>query len=72
MAPSENRSAMSADGRVATEAAWLNGKMQEIVERTEKLLTGTGVLMEGVVEPERLPKLLTRQELFILQGLSRI
>ena len=26
LAPSENRSYKSADGRVATEAAWLNGK----------------------------------------------
>src|SRR5215469_4567676 len=39
LAPSENRSTTSADGRVATEAAWLNGKeMEEITERAEKTL----------------------------------
>src|SRR5215472_135481 len=38
LAPSENRSHKSADGRVATEAAWLNGKMEEITERAEKTL----------------------------------
>jgi hypothetical protein len=30
LAPSENRSNKSADGRVATEAAWLNGKNEKI------------------------------------------
>jgi hypothetical protein len=33
---------------VATEAAWLNGKMEKIMERAKKLLTGIGLLMEGL------------------------
>jgi hypothetical protein len=34
LAPNENRSYKSADGRVATEAAWLNGKKrEELMER---------------------------------------
>jgi hypothetical protein len=33
---------------VATEAAWLNGKMKKIMERAKKLLTGIGLLMEGL------------------------
>ena len=34
---------------MATETAWLNGeKMEEITERAEKLLTGIGLLMEGL------------------------
>jgi len=51
----------SADGRVATEAAWLNGDNLEKEEINEaerekkrkderKVLTLTGLLMEGVVE----------------------
>ena len=39
----------SVDGRVVTEAAWLNGKMEETTEKAEKLLTGTGLLMDGAV-----------------------
>jgi hypothetical protein len=33
---------------VATEAAWLNGKMKNYLERVKKLLTGIGLLMEGL------------------------
>jgi len=38
LAPSDNRSTKSADGRVATEAAWLNGKQfgKEEIKRKEK------------------------------------
>jgi len=50
LTPSENRSPKSADGRVATEAAWLKSKDQ----KTQKTLTGkketltlAGLLMEG-------------------------
>jgi len=32
---------------VATEAAWLNGKMTNLSERVKKLLTRVGLLMEG-------------------------
>jgi len=35
LAPSDNRSTKSADGRVATEAAWLNGKMKESLRESE-------------------------------------
>jgi len=31
LAPSENRSQKSADGRVATEAAWRNGKDKSVI-----------------------------------------
>jgi len=59
LAPSDNRSTKSADGRVATEAAWLNGSNLEKEEINEperekkrkddrKVLTLTGLLMEGV------------------------
>jgi len=38
----------SADGRVATEAAWLNGKNgKKSWKEQKKLLTGIGLLMEG-------------------------
>ena len=56
LAPSDNRSTKSADGRVATEAAWLNGNNLEKEERRNeeeerkkenKGLTITGLLMEG-------------------------
>jgi hypothetical protein len=34
---------------VATEAAWLKGKKrEELMEKSKTLLTGTGLLMEGV------------------------
>jgi hypothetical protein len=33
---------------VATEAAWLDGKKEKNHERSSLLLTGTGLLMEGV------------------------
>jgi hypothetical protein len=36
LAPSDNRSTKSADGRVATEAAWLNGNNQEKEEIKKK------------------------------------
>jgi hypothetical protein len=38
---------------VATEAAWLSGKSlrtKKNVEKSKKLLTGVGLLMEGVAE----------------------
>src|SRR2546429_6198530 len=42
------RSHKSADGRVATEAAWLNEKKWKKSWREQKkLLTGIGLLMEG-------------------------
>jgi hypothetical protein len=48
LAPSKNCSTTSADGRVATEAAWLNGeKREELMERAKKLSTWIGLLMEG-------------------------
>ena len=40
LAPSDNRSTKSADGRVATEAAWLNGnnlEKEEIKKKKEKM-----------------------------------
>jgi hypothetical protein len=40
LAPSDNRSTKSADGRVATEAAWLNGnnlEKEEIRKKKEKM-----------------------------------
>ena len=43
---SENRSHKSADGRVATEAAWPGGK-RENHDESRKCLLGTGLLMEG-------------------------
>jgi len=37
---------------VATEAAWLNGeKREELMEKSKKLLTGAGLLMEGTEPP---------------------
>ena len=57
LAPSDHRSTKSADGRVATEAAWLNGnnlekeeikKTKEKQKNERKALTLTGLLMEGV------------------------
>jgi hypothetical protein len=33
---------------VATEAAWLDGKKEKNHERSSLLLTGTGLLMEGL------------------------
>ena len=36
LAPSENRSTTSADGRVAKEAAWPNEKMEKTMERAKK------------------------------------
>jgi hypothetical protein len=52
LAPSDNRSTKSADGRVATEAAWLNGDnlKKETTKKRKKQrkdLTLTGLLMEG-------------------------
>jgi hypothetical protein len=38
----------SADGRVATEAAWLNRDTEKINAKNYSLLTWTGLLMEGV------------------------
>jgi hypothetical protein len=38
LAPSDNRSTKSADGRVATEAAWLNGKKREELLEAQKTL----------------------------------
>jgi hypothetical protein len=39
LAPSDNRSTKSADGRVATEAAWLNGNNleKEEIKKREKM-----------------------------------
>ncbi len=53
LAPSENRSQKSADGRMATEAAWLN--RNRLTERRKRkcALTSTGLLMEG---PIRCPR----------------
>jgi hypothetical protein len=49
LAPSENRSHNSADGRVATEAAWLNGgKSKNHGKSKQKLSTAIGLLMEGL------------------------
>src|SRR5258708_39842828 len=56
-APSENRSTKSADGRMATEAAWLECKestgRKEKTERANRKrkthLTHTGLLMEGAL-----------------------
>ena len=58
LAPSDNRSTKSADGRAATEVAWLNRKQFEKRRNKEKerkkqkhgrkALTLTGLLMEGV------------------------
>jgi hypothetical protein len=57
LAPSEHRSHKTADGRVATEAAWLRGKDRPKKERYS-LLTGTGLLMEGLsLLSARLPKM---------------
>jgi Transposase IS116/IS110/IS902 family len=42
-----NRSTTSADGRVATEAAWLNRKKEKTEGKSKKLLTRIGLLMEG-------------------------
>jgi hypothetical protein len=64
LAPSDNRSTKSADGRVATEAAWLNGNNWEKEEINEaerekkrkdgrKVLTLTGLLTEGVSRGQR-------------------
>jgi hypothetical protein len=58
LAPSDNRSTKSADGRVATGAAWLKGRNSQgereeqkhpyRKQKKEKLyLTLTGLLMEG-------------------------
>jgi hypothetical protein len=33
---------------VATEAAWLNGKLEKDYGKSKRLLTGIGLLMEGV------------------------
>jgi hypothetical protein len=52
LAPSENRSRKNADGRVATEVAWLNGTDSEREARKTKErktnLTRTGLLKEGL------------------------
>jgi len=52
LAPSENRSHQSADGRVATDAAWLNGKMERPKRERYSLLTWTDLLMEGLVKAD--------------------
>jgi len=48
LAPSENRSTKSADGMVATEAAWLNEKTKKSGEDHSEPLTRIGLLMEGL------------------------
>jgi hypothetical protein len=43
---------------VATKAAWLNGeKRQKLMERAKKLLTGAGLLMEGIFAVGGIPSL---------------
>jgi hypothetical protein len=59
MAPSEQPLTESADGRVATEEAWLDGKKAKDHGRSSLLLTGTGLLMEGV---ERMLSLVKQTE----------
>src|SRR6266576_3290966 len=64
LAPSDNRSTKSADGRVATGAAWLKGRNSQGGREEKKHpykkkkrknrkthLTHTGLLMEGLVPP---------------------
>ena len=58
LAPSGNRSHKSADGRVATEAAWLKPKTKDSDRKRKNDLTRTGLLMEGlgnVSSQKRLP-----------------
>src|SRR6266481_49947 len=41
----------SADGRMATEAAWLNGNKLTERRKSKCALTSTGLLMEGLIPP---------------------
>jgi len=49
LAPSEESLYKSADGRVATEAAWLRAK--DHLRKIKIVLTRTGLLMEGFGQP---------------------
>jgi len=51
LAPSDNRSTKSADGRVATEAAWLNGKKrEELLEAQKTLNRGRKMLLSAAAK----------------------